>query len=364
MRLGAVWAGLPLALAWPMLGACSQHPAQKAGSDRETRAERQKSQMEPLTAQQVRLKASVDRLGAHFAGKVGIAVKDLQDGWSTGFDEKVMLPQQSVSKLWVAITALDQADRGEIDLSSPVVVTRKDLTVFHQPIRELAKRPGGFATTLDDLLVQALTRSDNTANDVLLHHVGGPDAVRTMLAKKGLKGIRFGPGEILLQSSIAGLSWKPEYSLGRAFFYAREAVPEAKRRKAFEGYLADPVDGASARAVVDALARLHAGKLLSPASTQKLLGILHRTKSGPNRLKGGVPPGWSVAHKTGTGQVLGPVHSGYNDVGILTAPSGRSYAVAVMIGRTQIPVPERMEFMHRIDAAIVEYEGAWRDAPK
>ena len=47
--------------------------------------------------------------------------------------------------------------------------------------------------------------------------------------------------------------------------------------------------------------------------------------------------------------------AGYNDVGILTAPDGSRYAVAVMIGRTARPVPERMEMMHDVVGAVVEY---------
>lgn len=313
---------------------------------------------EAPTPEQIRLRAVIGFLGNRFAGKVGIAVKDLHSGWSTGFNDTKMLPQQSVSKLWVALAALDKADRGEVDMSSDVVVSARDLTVFHQPISELAKLPGGLMTTLDDLLFRAITQSDNTANDVLMNRIGGPDAVREFLDRRDIENVRFGPGERLLQSSIAGMEWRPQYSYGRTFFVAREAVPESIRRRAFNAYIADPVDGASASAIVKALGRLHAGELLSVHSTQRLLAILAQTRSGPNRIKGALPPGWTVAHKTGTGQVLKEVHSGYNDVGILTAPSGRSYAVAILIGHTAIPVPERMDFMHRIVGAIVEYEEA------
>ena len=68
------------------------------------------------------------------------------------------------------------------------------------------------------------------------------------------------------------------------------------------------------------------------------------TKTGANRLKGGMAPGWALNHKTGTGQVLGSQQAGYNDIGILTAPDGKSYAVAVMIKLTSVPLPVRMEF--------------------
>src|SRR3546814_3151447 len=66
-----------------------------------------------------------------------------------------------------------------------------------------------------------------------------------------IEGIRFGPGERLLQCAIAGLDWKSSYSIGNAFFAARRAVPERVRRAAFESYIADPMDGATPLGIVD-----------------------------------------------------------------------------------------------------------------
>ena len=96
-----------------------------------------------------------------------------------------------------------------------------------------------------------------------------------------------------------------------------------------------------------------AGELLSPGSTQHLLDIMSHTKTGANRLKGGLAPGWVLNHKTGTGQVLGPNQAGYNDIGILTAPDGRSYSVAVMIRLTSVPLPVRMELMNNVVRAVI-----------
>ena len=126
------------------------------------------------------------------------------------------------------------------------------------------------------------------------------------------------------------------------------------RRSAFNRYVEDPYDGASANAIVGALARLKRGELLSPTSTARLLSIMGNTKTGPNRLKGGLKPGWSLSHKTGTGQVLGAVQAGYNDIGILTAPNGRSYAVAVMIKRTSTPLATRMTLMNNVVRAVIQ----------
>src|SRR5690242_2167344 len=49
----------------------------------------------------------IDDLGRSFNGRVGIAVRSVDEGWSTDWHGSELNPQQSVSKLWVAITALD-----------------------------------------------------------------------------------------------------------------------------------------------------------------------------------------------------------------------------------------------------------------
>ena len=298
----------------------------------------------------------VDQLGKAFPGRVGITVRSVDDDWSTGWRTSELFPQQSVSKLWVAITALDAADKGRVKMSEKVNLSKSDLTVFHQPIRARVLG-GGYTTSLDDLLFKAITTSDNTANDKLMRSVGGADAVRSMIAAKKLGAIRFYDGERALQSRIAGLIWTPSFSIGRAFYEARSALPKKVRKAAFDRYVADPFDGASPDAMTAALARLKRGELLSPESTRRLLSVMAQTKTGPNRLKGGLKPGWKLSHKTGTGQEFDGQQAGYNDVGILTAPDGRSYSIAVMIKLTSAPLPTRMKMMNDVvKATIAQHE--------
>lgn len=290
-----------------------------------------------------------------FSGKTGVAVMRVDGGWTIGQRVGELFPQQSVSKTWVALTVLDQVDRGKLRLDQTVRITPADLAVFHQPIRERVMARGEIQETVLSLLEQAITASDNSANDALLRTVGGPDAVKAFIGKNRLGAIRFGPGERAMQSAIAGVEWRQEYSVGRRFYSARSALPYARRKEALDRYLADPVDGASPASIVSALSKLARGELLSPSSTQLMLGIMSRVKSGPNRLKAGVPADWRFAHKTGTGQELAPVSTGYNDIGIMTAPDGTRYAVAVMISDTTASIPARMAFMQSISRAVAAY---------
>src|SRR5262249_50842823 len=155
-------------------------------------------------------------------------------------------------------------DHGKVDLDDKVTLGRSDLTLFHQPLREKILG-GGHTTTLGSLMFDAITESDNTANDKLMRSVGGPKAVRAMIERKGLGSIRFYNGERALQSRIAGLIWSQSYSIGNAFFAARNALPMSVRKAAFERYIADPYDGASPHAIAGALASLKKGELLKPA---------------------------------------------------------------------------------------------------
>lgn len=302
------------------------------------------------------LVADIDLAWREFPGKTGIAVHRIDGEWSTGKRLGEYFPQQSVSKMWVAMTILDQIDSGRLRLDQKVRITRADLAVFHQPIRDRVIANGGtIEESVLNLMEQAITASDNTANDSLLRTAGGPEAVRAFITRKKLGKIRFGPGERLMQSKIAGLSWKQDYAIGRRFYAARSELPREQRKAALDAYLADPVDGAAPDAIASALARLARGELLSPASSRLLLSMLERTKSGPNRLKAGVPQGWRFGHKTGTGQELDPVSTGYNDIGIMTAPDGTRYAVVVMIASTTSPIPARMEMMQSVSRAVARH---------
>jgi beta-lactamase class A len=305
----------------------------------------------------------IQALGQGFDGQVGIAVQDVSSGWVASYNGTRLYPQQSVAKLWVAMAVFDAVDHERLRLTDPVVVRSGDMSVFNQPIQKKLV-DGRYDSNIDALLVWALAHSDNAANDILIRKLdgdglaglinaidGGP--VRALIRARGLGAIRAGEPERTLEAKIAGLQWKPEYSFGRAFWDARDALPLPLRQAKLDAYVADPDDGASPDAVVDALARLQRGDLLSPESTARFVDIMASADTGPMRLKAGLGGGWRIAHKTGTGQDLGDESTGYNDVGLLTAPDGRTYTVAVMIAATRRPIPERQALMADVARAVV-----------
>lgn len=298
------------------------------------------------------LQKRLDKLASDFGEPVGIAVAHVTDDWMASVAPDQPFPQQSVSKLWVALATLDAVDRGLIGLDSALLMGREDRSVFNQP---LAHNIGetGHETTVSLLLRHALVSSDNSANDRLIRQVGIP-GVNAFLAAKGITGVRLGADERHLQSMIAGLTWTPDLGEPTAFEQARAKLPAEARKAALMAYLADPADGATPRGIVQGLAALQRGELLSREATTFMLDTLHQVRTGPRRLKGGLPAGWSCAHKTGTGQDFRGASVGINDVGLLTAPDGQTFAVAVMIPFSSSPNSERLALMQAVTRAVTE----------
>lgn len=329
---------------------------QACGGSDERKAPDRRADTAPAVVVETRAPAAiasdVDAAIRRIEGPVGVSIYSFSDGWRIDRGCGRRLPQQSVSKLWVAIALMEQVDRARVGLYDPVTVAPADRTLFHQPIVALVGEQG-YRTTALDLLLRAMTQSDNTANDRLLSLVGGPSVVNDMLVRHGVRDVGFGPGERLLQSGTAGLFWNPSLSQPGAFQQARSRLPAATRLAAYRRYVAAPPDGATACGIVDGLAALREGRILSKASTQTLLSIMGASVTGHARLRAGLAPGWLLSHKTGTGQQYGGRTAGFNDVGILTSPEGDAYAVAVMIGDSGSGERAGQHFIRDVARAVV-----------
>jgi beta-lactamase class A len=305
----------------------------------------------------VALQAELDRLASRYGEPVGIAVSDVAEGWTAQVAGDEVFPQQSVSKLWVALAVLQAVDEGSLHLNQWVVMRKEDRSVFYQPLASRIRGPDGFAITMADLLRHALIESDNSANDKLIREVGGAGVVTDAIAEKGLKNVAVGGTERDLQTRTAGLTWTPDLGVTWIWKTAREQLPDYVRDQAEAAYLANPPDGATPVGIVTALAALKRGELLSRASTDFMLGLMAEARTGTNRLRGGLQPGWTLAHKTGTGPDWRGASVGINDVGLLTAPDGRTYAVAVMIRQTRAPASQRHRLMQDVTRAVAAQWG-------
>jgi beta-lactamase class A len=82
-------------------------------------------------------------------------------------------------------------------------------------------------------------------------------------------------------------------------------------------------DSSTPLAMVDLLRRLDKGNVLQPESRSYLMGLMGRCETGKNRIRGMLPWGTKVEHKTGT-------LNGYtSDVGYITLSNGHRIAVAM-----------------------------------
>src|SRR4029077_14417381 len=113
-----------------------------------------------------------------------------------------------------------------------------------------------------------------------------------------------------------------------------EAVPPDQVHKAAAASDKDPRDTATPDAMTALLARiwLHDREVLKPESAHLLLDIMRRCQTGQTRLKGILPEGTEVAHKTGS------IGGTTNDVGIVTLPDNTGHvAIAAFVKSSEKP---------------------------
>jgi len=291
------------------------------------------------------LQQRIALLAEPFGIHSGVAVQSAEDGWTAGVNLDRIFQQQSVFKIWVAAAALEAVDRGSLSWDEPIRIERADLIFPYQPIeKEIGK--DGHAFTVEELVRWSVIHSDNPSVDALIKRLDGPAAVQTALNRMGVNGIRIDAGEREL------------YAMADQGRSALAAAPVAEKAGVFEKIFRDPRNTATPAGTAAALARLKKGELLSAASTQRLLSIMAETATGPNRLKAGAPSGWTLAHKTGSGGETDGATNGTNDVGVMTAPSGRSYAVAVFTWGTRRPLLDRERLMADVARAVADWENA------
>jgi beta-lactamase class A len=210
------------------------------------------------------------------------------------------------------------------------------------------KRRGVYEATVEELLRRSIVDSDSTAVDVLIARLSGISAVKEFLTRKGISGMRIERNERQLQTESLGLSWEDRYTDPDVFEAAARALTTEQRDSAWNAHLRDPRDKATPLAMAEFLKSLESGRLLSAASTTTLLAIMDATATGQDRLRAGVPAGWKVAHKTGTGRSWKGVTETTNDAGILTSPDGARISIAVFVAGSSAPDQEQAAIIARV----------------
>jgi beta-lactamase class A len=249
---------------------------------------------------------------------VGVSIYDFKTQKTYGINQTVHFPMQSVFKFHIALAVLDLVDKGKLSLSQKVYISKEQMQPdWYSPLRD--KYPqGNVKLTLGEILKPTVSESDNVGCEVLLNLIGGPKTLDNYLKKIGMKDVQIKHNETVMQAS-----WEPQ----------------------FENY-------SSPNSAVELLKALHNGKILSPKSRAYVQKMLLETSTGPNRLKGLLPKGTVVAHKTGTSgtnKQTGEM-AAVNDIGIITLPNGNQFAIAVFVSKSK----EKVETNEKIIAEIAK----------
>lgn len=226
-----------------------------------------------------RIRRELDALERRHGGQLGVAILDTATNHRIAAhraDERFLLC--STHKLLAAAYILARVDRGKESLSRRVIYTKRDL-VTYSPTTE--KHTGGDGLTVGQLCEAALTLSDNTAANLMLDSFGGPAALTAYLRSLGDRITRLDRHEPELNDAAPG----------------------------------DIRDTTTPAAMLDDLRKFVLGSALSPASRRHLIAWLVACKTGDRRLRAGVPKGWRVGDKTGTGD-----NNATNDVAVLWPP--------------------------------------------
>jgi beta-lactamase class A len=195
------------------------------------------------------------------------------------------------------MAVMKQVDEGKLRLDQKVKIVKDDYVpaAAHSPIRD--KYPKGTQLTVNELVRFALLESDGTASDVLLKLAGGRAPVQKYVNDLGITDMT-----VLDTEKELAKDWQAQYR-----------------------------DSATPESAVALLRALYEQKGLSESSRALVLKYMTESTPGAKRLKGLLPEGTEVAHKTGTSGTHDGITAATNDIGIVTLPNGKHLAIAVFV---------------------------------
>ncbi len=250
------------------------------------------------------------RLESESGGRLGVAVIDTGTNAHAGWRSDERFPMCSTFKFLAAAAVLARVDTGQERLDRRIHFKASDL-VAYSPISK--DHVDGRGMTVDELCGAAVVMSDNTAANLLLADLNGPAGVTAF-----------------------------SRSIGDGVTRLDRTEPELN-----EAAVGDPRDTTSPAAMAANLRTLLLEERLSAPSRARLTGWLRASKTGAKRLWAGLPAGWSVGDKTGSGG-----RGTTNDVGILW-PTGRPpVVVAAYLTDTGAPSEQRDETLAAVGRVI------------
>jgi beta-lactamase class A len=286
------------------------------------------------------------------SGKVGVGIIHLESGRVIEFNGSEAYPMASVVKMPIALKLMRDVDDGKLTLDRIIELGPEDSQPGSGKLKRSITRAGKIVTVAD-LIEDMMTESDNTATDRLLMLAGGPQQVTDYIRSLNIRSVRVDRSIRQLLANHAGITDVPavgEVFSGGVFRSKAAQVPLDAREEALRSYADDPRDSATPLDMSRLFERLAVGRVLTPASTSYLMGVLERTRTGSHRLKGLLPPGTVIGHKTGT------VGTSTNDCGIITLPDGAGHlVVSVFVKGSEASGAAREQVIAHIARAAYDY---------
>jgi beta-lactamase class A len=250
-----------------------------------------------------RVNQANDRLAAIEAregGRLGVMVLDTGPGGARlEHRSGERFPMCSTFKLMAAAAVLERVDAGKERLHRMIAYGPGDLLEY-APVTKAHVADGGMS--LADLCAAALNWSDNTAANLILADIGGPEGFTAFVRSLGDSVTRLDRNEPTLNTSIPG----------------------------------DERDTTTPQAMAGDLQKTLIDDALSETSRKQLETWLINDKVGDKRLRAGLPPSWGIGDKTGSGD-----HGTTNTIGIIRPPGRSPLVAAVYYGGSDAPMDAR-----------------------
>ncbi|MDQ1833907.1 class A beta-lactamase [Massilia scottii] len=247
-------------------------------------------------------------------GRLGVAAVDTGNGRQLGHRASERFPMCSTFKAIASAAILAHARNVPGLLEQRIRYTRADL-VTYSPITEQALDKG---MTVAELCAATIQYSDNAAANLLMKLIGGPAGVTAFARSVGDATFRLDRWETELNSAIPG----------------------------------DPRDTTTPEAMATLLRRVALDDGLPPAQRDLLQAWMRGNTTGATRIRAGVPAGWAVADKTGTG-----AYGSSNDIGIVFPPKGAPVVLALYYTQAAPDAKANSEILAAATRIVMEESG-------
>jgi beta-lactamase class A len=222
--------------------------------------------------------------------RLGVYAVNVHTGQTLSYREDEPFPVMSTFKTYAA-AALLRLHPLEEDFFGTVVSYTEDDLVANSPVTSTRVATG---MTVAELCEAAITRSDNTAANLLLRLLGGPEAITAFARDIKDMRTRLDRWETELNSAIPG----------------------------------DSRDTTTPAAIGEGYRSLVLGDVLGEPEREQLTNWLLANTTGGERIRAGLPKDWKTADKTGSGD-----YGSANDVAITWTPDGTPIVIAVLTTR-------------------------------